>query len=385
MKKIAAIQLIASLFFVCGGAAYAAEPKSVERIVNELIPPLMAENSIPGMAVAVSIEGQRYFFNFGEASKESGQKVTEKTLFEIGSISKAFTATLAAYAQETGHLSLADQAGVYLPELRGSHLERVSLLDLGTYAAGGLPLQFPPEVDNEAKMTAYFQAWRPSYAAGSHRLYSNPSIGLFGYLAARSLGAPFDELMEGTLLPGLGLADTYIRVPEERMGDYAWGYSKEGRPVRVKPGVLDSEAYGIKTNSSDLLSYLEANMGEAILAAELQAALETTHSGYFKVGGMTQGLGWESYDYPVSLETLLAGNSGQIMLQANELSRFDPPLPPRSRALYNKTGSTNGFGAYVAFVPDRKIGLVLLANKNYPNADRIKVLHQILSALDQQQ
>jgi CubicO group peptidase (beta-lactamase class C family) len=50
--------------------------------------------------------------------------------------------------------------------------------------------------------------------------------------------------------------------------------------------------------------------------------------------------------------------------------------------LINKTGSTNGFSTYVAFVPARKLGVVLLANKRHPIDARVKTAHQILTHLE---
>lgn len=375
----------ASLFF--GPGAHAAEGGSQDRlaqIVNEAIRTVMEENKVPGMAVAVTVQGKRHFFNFGVASKESGQRVTEDTLFEIGSISKTFTATLASYAQVTGALSFSDKASRYMPALAGSSFDQVSLLDLGTYTAGGLPLQFPDGVTDRNTMIAYYRSWRPTYPAGTNRLYSNPSIGLFGHLAASSMRKPFDDLMEHMLFPALGLKRTYIRVPPERMGDYAYGYSRDNKPIRIAPGIWDSEAYGVKISAADLIRFAEANMNGSKLNESMQRAIRATHTGYYNVGDMMQGLGWEMYAYPTDLDRLLAGNSLQVMFKPNEVGRFSPPLAPQENVLINKTGSTNGFGAYVAFVPAKGIGIVMLANKNYPIPARVKAAHQILAALDSQ-
>ncbi|WP_308442595.1 class C beta-lactamase [Pseudomonas sp. 008] len=370
-----------SAFALFLGASHSFADERIETIVKAAVEPVMQQQKIPGLAVAITVHGQPHYFNYGVASKENGKAVTENTLFEIGSVSKTFTATLAAYAQASGKLSLSDNASQVLPALRGSAFDNISVLQLGTYTAGGLPLQFPSEADRQEKMLGYFKQWKPTYAAGTHRQYSNPSLGLFGYLAAQSMGVPFDELMAKTLLPKLGLKHSYLKVPQDQMGLYAQGYSKDDKPVRVEPGALDSEAYGVKTSAADLLRYVEANMNPASLEKPLQQAIASTHTGYYRVGEMTQGLGWELYNYPVTLDTLLAGNSSQMAFEAHEVRWLTPPQPQRDTVLINKTGSTGGFGAYVAFIPAKDIGIVILANKNYPNPERIKIAHNILSAL----
>ncbi|MGE8185988.1 class C beta-lactamase [Pseudomonas sp. NPDC086278] len=374
-----------SAFAVFFGASHCvAATESDDRlnaVVNAAIEPVMQKQNIPGMAVAITLNGQRHYFNYGLASKADQKPVSKDTLFEIGSVSKTFATTLAAYAVASGKLSLSDNASQVWPELRGSAFDTISVLQLGTYTAGGLPLQFPPEADHQDKMLGYFKHWTPVYAAGTHRQYSNPSLGLFGYLAATSMGQPFDEAMEKTLLPKLGLQHTFLHVPSDQMGLYAQGYSKDDKPVRVTPGALDSEAYGVKTSAADLLRYVEANLKPMALEKPLQQAIALTHAGYYTVGGMTQGLGWERYNYPVSLDTLLTGNSTEMTMQAQKVQWLNPQQPAPDAAWINKTGSTGGFGAYVAFVPAKDIGIVILANKNYPNPERIKIAHQILSAL----
>lgn len=370
-----------SAFLLLIGASQSMAEERLKGIVDAAMEPVMQQQQIPGVAIAITVNGQAHYFNYGVASKEAGTAVSENTLFEIGSVSKTFTATLAAYAQASGKLHLSDKASQILPALRGSAFDNISVLQLGTYTAGGLPLQFPDEFDAPDKMLGYFKQWKPTYAPGSHRLYSNPSLGLFGYLAAQSMGAPFDEAMEKTLLPKLGLKHTFLKVPQDQMSLYAQGYHKDDKPVRVGPGALDSEAYGVKTSAADLLRYVEANMQPAKQEKPLQQAIAITHTGYYTVGGMTQGLGWEFYNNPVTLDTLLAGNSAQMAYEPNEVQWIKPPQAPRQDALFNKTGSTGGFGAYVAYVPAKDIGIVILANKNYPNAERVKVAYQILSAL----
>ncbi|WP_166226125.1 class C beta-lactamase [Pseudomonas atagonensis] len=378
-----AISCSAFGLFFGATACLAATPTDaqLQALVNEAVKPVMQQQNIPGLAVALTINGQPHYFNYGVAARDTGQKVSENILFEIGSVSKTFTATLAGYAQATGKLDLSTKASQLWPALKGSVFDNISVLQLGTYSAGGLPLQFPDEADSADKMLGYYQQWKPAYPPGSHRLYSNPSLGLFGYLTAKSLGQPFAQAMTETLLPQLGLKHTFIQVPASEENLYAKGYDKNDQPVRVSPGALDAEAYGIKTSAADLLRYVEANLKPASLQQPLQNAVAATHTGYYRVGDMTQGLGWERYAYPISLSQLQAGNSTPMAMEAHKVKWLNPPQSEPANVLYNKTGATGGFGAYVAFVPSKDLGIVILANKNYPNAERVKIAHEIFSAL----
>ncbi|MBL8899023.1 MAG: beta-lactamase [Planctomycetes bacterium] len=374
---------LAALAASCAPVAVAPERARLERIVNEAILPLLAEHDLPGLAVALTIDGERHLFHYGVASRgEPARAVTRDTLFEIGSVTKTFTAALVCYAEAVGALSLEDPASKHWPALQGSSFDVIRLLELATYTAGGLPLQLPDEVQGEETLLAYLRAWRPAHPPGTQRLYSNPSIGLFGHLAARSLGRPYEDLLQNLLLPQLGLHQTFVRVPPARLADYAQGHRADGSPIRVAPGVLDAETYGLKTTASDLLRFVEAHLEPRVDDPALQRALTATHAGYFALENFVQGLGWDLFADPVTLDTLLAGNSPQVLFEPNAVTELTPPQAPREDLLLQKTGSTNGFGAYVAFVPARRFGIVLLANKSYPIPARVRAAYQILLALD---
>jgi beta-lactamase class C len=230
---------------------------------------------------------------------------------------------------------------------------------------------------------AYLKAWKPEHAAGTYRTYANPSIGMLGMVAAKSLNRPFKAAMERDLFPKLGLTSTYIDVPAARMADYAQGYNKQDAPVRVNPGVLADEAYGVKTSARDLIRFVDANMGLNLADAELRGAIAQTHVGYYQLGDMTQDLAWEQLRYPATLDALLTANAGNYNSQSQPVAALNPPLPPQEAVWINKTGSTNGFGGYVAFVPSKKLGIVILANRNYPNEARVRLAYRILGELEQ--
>ncbi|PRC94700.1 class C beta-lactamase [Solimicrobium silvestre] len=369
------------------GTSFAAvntdQPK-LQDTVDDAIKPLLQKYNIAGMAIAISFNGENYFYNYGVASKDTKQPVTNATLFEIGSLSKTFTATLASYAQANGQLNLSDPVSKYLPNLRGSSFDKISLLNLGTHTAGNFPLQVPDSVQSYDQLMDYYKHFQSSYKPGTYRTYSNPGVGLLGIVTAKSMNMPFDDAMEKILFPALGMKNSYINVPAEQMGNYAQGYNKADKPVRVNPDILASEAYGVKTNTVDLIRFINANMQQVQLDEKLQNAIVATHTGYFKAGEIIQDLIWEQYPDTAKLKQMVAGNSPTMINEDTAATKLSPPLAPQSNVFLNKTGSTGGFGAYALYVPAKKIGIVILANKSYPNDARVTAAYEILKKLDVQ-
>jgi len=364
----------------CTLAANADEATTVKDAIDAAVKPVMAQYGIPGMAAGVTLDGRRYFAEYGSASPQQKIPVTRATLFELGSISKTFTATLATLAEIDGKLKLTDTVGQHVPELRVSPIGEVRLVDLGTHTAGGFPLQLPENVKTQSALMDWYRAWEPKFAAGTMRSYANPSIALLGIATARAMGESFTRLAEGRLFPALGLARTYINVPETEKAAYAWG-SRDGKALRTGASPIAAEAYGVTSNTTDLLRYLEVSMGILKGGGVPDAAaraLAATHVGYYRCGPFIQDLVWEQYPTPATLAAMTEGNSQQMSRKDNAASAIVPPMKPRSDVIFNKTGSTGGFGAYVFGMPEKKLGIVLLANKFYPNEARTKAAWQVM-------
>jgi CubicO group peptidase (beta-lactamase class C family) len=191
----------------------------------------------------------------------------------------------------------------------------------------------------------------------------------------------FNDAMRQRVLQPLNLKHTWLTVPASEENHYAWGY-RDGKAMHVGPGMLDAEAYGVKSNIEDMASWVQYNMNpQQVKQPTLQKGLELAQSRYWRSGSMYQGLGWEMLNWPVAATTVINGSDNKVALAASPVTAIEPPVAPVKASLVHKTGSTNGFGAYVAFIPEKQIGIVMLANKMYPNTERVKAANTLLNTL----
>ncbi|MDV7638570.1 ADC family extended-spectrum class C beta-lactamase [Acinetobacter baumannii] len=378
-KKISCLLL--SPLFIFSTSIYAGNtPKDqeIKKLVDQNFKPLLEKYDVPGMAVGVIQNNKKYEMYYGLQSVQDKKAVNSSTIFELGSVSKLFTATAGGYAKNKGKISFDDTPGKYWKELKNTPINQVNLLQLATYTSGNLALQFPDEVQTDQQVLTFFKDWKPKNPIGEYRQYSNPSIGLFGKVVALSMNKPFDQVLEKTIFPALSLKHSYVNVPKTQMQNYAFGYNQENQPIRVNPGPLDAPAYGVKSTLPDMLSFIHANLNPQKYPADIQRAINETHQGRYQVNTMYQALGWEEFSYPATLQTLLDSNSEQIVMKPNKVTAISKEP---SVKMYHKTGSTNGFGTYVVFIPKENIGLVMLTNKRIPNEERIKAAYAVLSAI----
>lgn len=353
-------------------------------ISEKVFRPVIEEFDIPGIAIGVTLDGKQYVFTDGMANREASVPVDKDTIFELGSNSKLFNVALAALGEQKGLLSLHDTVSRHVPALIGTAFDQISLYDLSAHANGGLPLQVPDDVTDHQALMVYLKAWKPKADTKSVRAYSNVSIGLLGLIVGDRFGDSYEDAISKDLLPALGLDSTFVTVPDAAMGRYAFGYSRtDDSPIRVDPGMLDAEAYGIKSSITDMIYFLDAQLGNLALDDEMNAALARTRVSEYDTAHYAQAMIWEGYPWPVDAAQLAAGNSADMVLQPQPITHH-AATDLDGAVFLNKTGSTNGFASYVAMVPSEKIGVVILANRNYPNPVRagatLDFINQLLDA-----
>ena len=154
MKKSICCALLLTASFSTFAAAKTEQ--QIAEIVNRTITPLMQEQAIPGMAVAIIYKGKPYYFTWGKADIANNHPVTQHTLFELGSVSKTFNGVLGGDAIARGEIKLSDPVTKYWPELTGKQWRGNSPLHLATHKTGGPPPQNPPDITGKTAILGLY-------------------------------------------------------------------------------------------------------------------------------------------------------------------------------------------------------------------------------------
>lgn len=336
--------MIASLFMV----VLAADLKLLNE-VEAYVQNRVAFGYEPAIAVAyITPEADSFFTagTFGEGSRN----VDPQTLFEIGSISKAFTAILFAQAATRGLVDLDDPIDKYLPEgVRGPNFKgkSITLRHLANHTSSLPRLPFnlqPKNPSNPYKDYTYQQLYDflskvvLSRKIGSQYEYSNVGAGLLGHLLELKTGKTYEELVQDWIANPLGMPSTVIRFQQQQKPMIAAGHDLDGKVVSHWDIPTLAGAGGLRSNLDDMVTFLKANMG--LLNTTLTPAMTLTHQSSHSINSdLDIGLGWH----------LLKANGATITWH---------------------NGGTGGFRTFCGFDKARKVGVVVLTNSTF-GADAI--------------
>lgn len=312
--------------------------------VDSLARAFEANQKIPGLVVGTVDSSGRRAFRYGVASIEDSVRLRSSTCFEIGSVTKLFTALLLAEMVQRDTVDLTDPIGRYLPDsvhVPAFEGQPIELRHLATHTSGlpRLPDNFTPSnpADPYADYTvrelyAFLDGVELSRSPGARYAYSNVGGGLLGHLVARQADTSYVALLRTRVLRPLDLEDTGLPAASNRPGEeHAIGYGMTGRAAYWHWDVL-AGAGALHSTPDDLLRFLQLQLRPE--KTSLAAAIRLTHEIRHRSSDQQAvALGWHVTTTSDGTRT------------------------------YWHNGGTGGFRSFVGFVPAEEIALVVLANK----------------------
>lgn len=317
---------------------------SLDRQVDSAMREYVTDGRTVGLAIGILRNDSLFTYGYGETVKGNKYIPDRNTMFEIGSITKTFTAALLAVAVRHGTVRLDDPVSRYLPDsippLRSGGVD-VTLKMLANHTSG-LPrmaanwnvgsdftVTNPYAIYDDQALFAYLKNAVFAHKPGTTYEYSNVAVGLLATILSRLAGKSYERLVADMITQPLQLNDTKIAVSESDKKRLAQGYDATGLTVPAWTFQALAGAGAIRSTTNDLLRYLQANIGKG--PAELVKTFKMTHQQTFadKNSAQTAGLGWH-----------IVNRTGW----------------------WWHNGGTGGFLSFVGFNPDRKTAFVLLVN-----------------------
>lgn len=276
---------------------------SLDSIVDKVLSEYIQTKGNAGLSAGIYYKGKDYFYNYGETVMGNKQLPGNHTLYEIGSITKTFTATLLALAVNQGKVTLETSVTRFLPDSVASNpaLKGITLKSLANHTSG-LP-RLPPNMSetvtdinqpyehyDESRMFSFLKGFKAIRQPGASYEYSNLAVGLLGVILEKVYGRPYEELVSTYITKPSGMKETKITPDAAGMKLIAQGYNEQNQPVPVWKFQAVKAAGALKSSSNDLLHYGKLQIG--ISDKTLEKALKLTHRITFKNSSNIIGLGW---------------------------------------------------------------------------------------------
>ena len=288
-----------------------------------------------GVTIGVVQHGVRRVWSYGIARDDS--------VYEIGSISKTFTATILAKMVEQKQVRLDEPVRELLPPGTVSKPvgAEITLLDLSDQHSGlpRMPDNFHPanemnpyaDYDTTA-LYAYVRKHGLALTPNAPFVYSNLGVGLLGQALSHRAGVPYPALLEREVTGPLGLKSTGVALAPAMRARVLQGYDSRHQPAHAWDLNALAGAGGIRSDAADMLVYLEAQLHPEKLGDEtLSAAIAATHVVRADVGGGRHiALNWFRTD---------------------------------ATGTYWHNGGTGGYTSYALFNPDGDYAIVVLVNR----------------------
>ena len=324
--------LILSFLFLMSTGAYADALLVNPHVVSGL-DKAIGDGKVRAAIVGLYDNGKTAITGFGQMSRSDDSAPQGDTIFEIGSISKVFTAILTQTQVNAGRLDWDDTIASRLPdaEFASDAVGAITLRELSSHTSGlpRMPDNFAPEdpLDpykgyGREHMLAFLTALNPDGLEKSFA-YSNLGVGLLGTIAAEATGANYGEAIFENALAPLGMVDSGTTVSEENTGRLARGFS-EGADMPNWSGFDALAGAGAILSSADeMLLFIQQNLHGESLRDVLDPLLKPQAKG-------DTGLGW------------MINKSG------------DDPI-------FWHNGGTGGYASFVSISPAAGTGMVLLS------------------------
>jgi CubicO group peptidase (beta-lactamase class C family) len=269
-------------------------------IPRELVRDAMKRFGVPGAAIGIVHGCGEEILGFGDTSAENPLPVDGETLFQIGSITKTFTATAAMRLVEMGRLSLDEPVRTYLPDLRLADEQvarAVSMRHLLTHTggwAGDYFASFGAGDDALAEMVAHLDHLEQLTPLGEVWSYNNAGFYIVGRVVEVLAGKPFDAALRELVLEPLGLTRSFLYAEEVLTYRFAVGHDRTGAVTRPWGAARSAApAGGLITNVRELLRYARVQWEPGtLLSATSLAQMRQPHAPVRHTMGDAIGLGW---------------------------------------------------------------------------------------------